>query len=148
MPFLLYYSLLIVFFNFIFFIGLPLTVETANSNNAGTAASSVASSITDTGELFVSPPAASDVCLKRKSPPTVVPFSISCLSCTVTGLLVMSTMLSAVKIICCYLFISCLSCDESSDTFIKADYDSKTAVRCAKCNHVVKADIYDQVAFT
>ncbi len=62
-------------------------------------------------------PAASDVCLKWKSPPTVVPFPITC-----------------------------LSCDESSDTFTKADYGSKT-VRCVKCNHVAKAEIYDQVDF-
>jgi hypothetical protein len=65
----------------------------------------------------VSPTAASTVRLKRKSPPTVVPFPISC-----------------------------LNCNECSDTFIRADYDSKT-VRCAKCNHVDKAELYDQVEF-
>ena len=69
------------------------------------------------GEPFVSPTAASTVRLKRKSPPTVVPFPISC-----------------------------LNCDECSDTFIRADFDSKT-VRCAKCNHVEKAELYDQVEF-
>jgi hypothetical protein len=66
---------------FIFFIGLPLTVETADSNNAGTVASSAASSVMARGELFVSPPAASDIHLKRKSPPTVEPFPTSYFNC-------------------------------------------------------------------
>jgi hypothetical protein len=43
-------------------------------------------------------------------------------------------------------FISCLNCDECSEAYIKADYDSKT-VRHGKCKHVAKAEEYDEVDF-
>jgi hypothetical protein len=42
--------------------------------------------------------------------------------------------------------ISCLSCFENSDVFLKADYDSKT-VKCLKCTHVAMADKFDQSDF-
>jgi hypothetical protein len=105
-------------------IGLPCTVQVANANATGTVVAlpnvpSAASSITAGQEgSFLSPALAHSSCLKCKSPPSsVVPFPISC-----------------------------LNCDECSEAYIKTDFDSKT-VRCAKCKHVVKAELYDKVDF-
>ena len=91
-------------------IGLPVNVEELNAPSA-------ASSITIVPEALFSPPVDNPNRLKRKSPPNVSPYPISC-----------------------------LKCNESSEVSVKADYDSKT-VKCAKCKHIATAEDYDQSDF-
>ena len=89
-----------------------LTVENASNKN-----SSAASSVT-ADQLFCSPN--NDPKLmrsKRKSPPTVASFPISCLKCM-----------------------------ETNDHFLRADFEQKT-VTCKKCNHIGKAEDYDTADF-
>jgi hypothetical protein len=79
---------------------------------------SPASSVTNVPEILLfSPTPAESAHNKCKSPPTVSTYPIRCLSCF-----------------------------ETSNVFLKADYDLKT-VKCLKCTHVAMADQYDQSDF-